>query len=274
MLHQKTSQFYRQFIKRGPNGLYALKFDGRADCTDTEFIYNALYPAVAGKGYYICQIGDKMGVLTCTGREVVPPEVDEIDGFTNGCITVIRNGKEGYYFENYDDYIYPAYDESEPLEIGKVLHVRKGDLWGYITLRHRFITDKDIFFGPREALFGNTDTAKLLCDFAIESAGIFLPGYDLFTNDRPGGSIDCPIVIDSDLDFYVSAEYLIVKRLMAFSFYLYTPKFVNQRLIEKDGRYFDCLTYKISKEVEGEPDKVEFWFDITRGYQAILHRHK
>jgi hypothetical protein len=57
MLHQKTSQFYRQFIKRGPNGLCALKFDGRDDCTDTEFIYNALYPAVAGKGYYICQIG-------------------------------------------------------------------------------------------------------------------------------------------------------------------------------------------------------------------------
>jgi hypothetical protein len=42
----------------------------------------------------------------------------------------------------------------------------------------------------------------------------------------------------------------------------------------KVSGFIDCLTYKISKEVEGEPEKVEFWFDITRGYQAILHRHK
>ena len=77
-----------------------------------------------------------------------------------------------------------------------------------------------------------------------------------------GSSIDNPIKIDLVYD-YVKTEYLVAD-------YLLLPKkhrFLSQFLCEKDGRYYDMLTYEVT-EKNGTTHEERFYFDITEGHNA------
>lgn len=94
----------------------------------------------AGWGYYVV-ITPEMKWLIIDNRGEVKVEAVMIHGFSNGYITFVKDGREGF-FEPCSGTVSPLFDKME-IEIGEGIRVMKDGSWGYLARDFTFLPEED-----------------------------------------------------------------------------------------------------------------------------------
>lgn len=93
--------------------------------------------------YFLVYKGDKCGLYTHIGRELIPPVMDDICEISSieGHILYKKNGGYGFYLMN-DKSTEDVFEKIE-LKNGELVSVCRNGEWGYIDENARFTTDKE-----------------------------------------------------------------------------------------------------------------------------------
>ena len=121
------------------SGKYALVAADGTGKPLSDFIYDAIYTPYFSKSF-ITKSGNKYGVISLEGKEIVPAVMDACTDVLNGIMVVEADGKEGVATDC-GLYIVPEYDEIS--EKDDFVYARKGDMWGYFSESGEFIPESD-----------------------------------------------------------------------------------------------------------------------------------
>ena len=114
---------------------------GKALC---DFEYDSIYIEFASDGFFVCakEEGDDYveGVINSKGEILVPCEMDSVYEMIYDCMLVEKGDKVGFLMSN-GAFAAPVYDEYD--DSGNFLQVRKGAVWGYLSVDGEFIPEED-----------------------------------------------------------------------------------------------------------------------------------
>ncbi len=131
-------------VKKNEDGKFALKFNGAEDSTDTDYVYDSIWPIAFGIDYYIVVKDGKKGILSSTGQTLVHCEMDNIEFEPFNDIVVMEKGNKHGYFLVTDGTVAPAVFDEEILPgVGDDLIVFKDGKKGYVDKNGNFTEDSD-----------------------------------------------------------------------------------------------------------------------------------
>ena len=120
-------------------GNFIVKYNGKSGVNNIEnkniipFVYDSIRRfSICNTDYYIISLAKKFGVINYKNEIVVPIVYDAIGEYSEGIVSLCKNGKWGYYNIDNSQIIIPfKYDKAEPFN-SKVAKVKLGNYELYI----------------------------------------------------------------------------------------------------------------------------------------------